>query len=232
MAKKKITVEIDREKLYELEEAVDLVIQTQKAKFIETLDISIKLGIDPTKPEQQIKSNLALPKGTGIKKKVLAIVSDKDVEAAEKAGADFAGEEYISKIAKGWLECDIVVATPDMMAKLGKIGKTLGTKGLMPNAKYGTIDKDVASAVKSFKNGKVIFKSDKYGLLNSPVGKSDFTKEDLLENITCFVKKIVSLRPSTAKGQYLKSISLSLTMGPAIKVDTISLQRSLGRVEA
>ncbi|HCB64147.1 MAG TPA: 50S ribosomal protein L1 [Fusobacteria bacterium] len=218
---------IDKSKLYGLEEAVKLAKATQRAKFTETMDISLKLGIDPTKPEQHVKGFADLPNGTGIAKKVLAIVSDKDAEAAKNAGADFVGAEYIDKISGGWMEFDVVVATPDMMARIGKIGKVLGTKGLMPNAKYGTIDKDIASAVKSFKEGRVVFKNDKYGLLNSPVGKSNFGEKELLENVVFFLKKVLSLKPSTSKGQYLRGVSLSLTMGPSVKLDPLTLQREL-----
>lgn len=218
---------IDKEKLYSLEEAVKLAKSTQRAKFTETMDVSIKLGIDATKPDQHVKGFFDLPKGSGIEKKVLAIVSDKDREAAEKAGADFVGEEFIEKISKGWLDFDVVVASPDMMAKIGKIGKVLGTKGLMPNVKYGNISKDIASAVKSFKNGRVVFKNDKYGLLNSPVGKSNFEEKDLIENLTEFIRHVISLKPSTSKGQYLRAVSLSLTMGPSVKLDPLALQREL-----
>lgn len=225
--KRDLKVEIDREKLYDLEEAVELIMKTQSAKFIETLDISMRLGVDPKKAEQQVKGTALLPNGTGIKKKILALVSSENKQIAEEAGADFAGDEYIEKIKNGWLEFDVAVAMPDMMAKIGKIGKILGTKGLMPNVKYGTIDKDIASMVKGFKNGRVIFKTDKFGLVNSPVGKSDFKKADILENIKYLVKEVVQLKPSTSKGQYLRSVALSLTMGPSIKLDPLALQRSL-----
>lgn len=210
-------------KTYSLVEAIELAQKSQRAKFIESMDMSIKLGIDSNKPEQHVKGFIDLPHGTGKVRKILAIVSAKDHEAAEKAGADYVGDEYIEKIAKGWMDFDVVVATPDMMAKIGKIGKVLGTKGLMPNVKYGTISKDIASAVKNFKSDRVIFKNDKYGLLNVSLAKSNFDHKNIYENVVHFVKEIIKMKPATSKGQYLRAISLSLTMGPSFKIDPITL---------
>lgn len=218
---------VDKNKLYSLEEAISLAVSKQRAKFVETLDISMKLGIDPTKPEQHVKGFIDLPNGTGIDRKILAIVKEDKIDSAKEAGADYAGEDFINKIKDGWLNFDVVVTSPDMMAKIGKVGKALGTKGLMPNVKFGNINKDIEESIKNFKNGRVIFKNDKYGLVNMPVGKSNFEHEKLLSNVRFLLKDIISKKPSTAKGQYLRSVSLSLTMGPSFKLDVVQLLKDL-----
>jgi large subunit ribosomal protein L1 len=214
-------------KLYSLAEAIDLVKKSQRAKFIESLDLSLKLGIDANKPEQHVKGFTDLTNDLAKKRKIVAIVSAKDHEEAEKAGADYVGEKYIDDIAKGWMDFDVVVATPDVMAKIGKIGKILGTKGLMPNAKYGTISKDIGAAIKGFKKSRIVFKNDKYGLLNSSLGKSNFDNDTLLENITHFLREILKLKPATSKGQYIRAAYISLTMGPSFKLDHMSLMKDL-----
>lgn len=214
-------------KYHNLSEAIDLALKTQRAKFKETLDVSIKLGIDATKPEQHVKGYFDMPNSIGIKKRVLALVPEDKISNAISFGADYAGEEYISKIQNGWLEFDSVVATPSMMAKIGKIGKTLGTKGIMPNVKFGTISDDLEGMIKSIKSNRVIFKNDKYGLINAPIGKSDLNHDKILENIRGLLLKMLELRPSTSKGQYIRSVSVSLTMGPSFKIDPVELTKEL-----
>lgn len=228
---KQLDVVIDSMKLYGLQEAVEIAKRTQRAKFIETLDLSVKLGIDPKRPEQQIRGSFALPHGTGRKRTVIAIVNEKEKDEAQSAGADVVGgEELIDKIQEGWLEFDVLITTPEVLPKLGRVGKILGTKGLMPTIKYGTVTKEIGKTIEEFKKGKVSFKSDKFGLLNVPMAKSNFSNKEIENNIKHFMKHLSTLRPTGAKGQFIRKVAISLTMGPGIRLDTTSLQRELSSI--
>ena len=218
---------VDREKLYTIKEAVELVEKTKTAKFIETVEVALKLGVDPRHADQQVRGTVVLPHETGKTVKILAITSGENVQKALDAGADYAGDEYIEKIAQGWLDFDIVIATPDMMPKLGKLGRVLGTKGLMPNPKSGTVTPDIASAVSEFKKGKLAFRVDKLGSIHVPVGKVNFESAKIEENLKAFLTEIVRLKPSSSKGTYLKTIAISLTMGPGIKIDPTLADKEL-----
>ena len=227
MAKKgkrynEIAQKVDRLKIYTPEEALDLVFETKSAKFLETVELAVRLGVDPRHADQQVRGTVVLPHGTGKTVKILVITSGENIQKALDAGADFAGDdEYITKIQGGWLDFDLVIATPDMMPKLGKLGKTLGTKGLMPNPKSGTVTTNVEQTVNEFKKGKVAFKVDKLGSIHLPIGKVNFDKEAVIENFKVALDQIIKLKPAASKGQYLRTIAISLTMGPGIKVDPI-----------
>lgn len=227
MAKKgkryqEIAKKVDKMKLYTPEEALELVFDTKSAKFVETVELAVKLGVDPRHADQQVRGTVVLPHGTGKTIKILVITSGDKIEEALKAGADYAGdEEYINKIQGGWLDFDLVIATPDMMPKLGKLGKLLGTKGLMPNPKSGTVTTDVAKTVDEFKKGKLAFKVDKLGSIHVPIGKVDFDKVKIQENFKTVVDQIIKLKPDASKGQYLRTVAISLTMGPGIKIDPL-----------
>lgn len=202
-------------KLYDVNEALELVAKTKTAKFVETIEVALRLGVDPRHADQQIRGTVVLPHGTGKNVKVLAITSGDNVQKALDAGADYAGaEEYIEKIQQGWFDFDVVIATPDMMPKLGKLGRVLGTKGLMPNPKSGTVTPNIAQAVSEFKKGKLAFRVDKLGSIHVPIGKADFDGVKIEENFKAFMAEIQRLKPSAAKGQYLKTVAISLTMGP------------------
>ena len=220
---------VDREKLYTITDAVELVAKTRTAKFVETVEVALRLGVDPRHADQQVRGTVVLPHGTGKTVKVLAITQGDNVQKALDAGADFAGsDEYIEKIAQGWMEFDLVIATPDMMPKLGKLGRILGTKGLMPNPKSGTVTADIASAVSEFKKGKLAFRVDKLGSIHVPVGKVDFDSAKIEENLKAFLTEIIRLKPSASKGAYLRTVAISLTMGPGIKVDPALVGKELG----
>ncbi len=210
----------DRKKIYTIDDAVAVVKEIASAKFTEAVDIAVRLGVDPRKADQAVRGTVALPHGIGKQVRVLVVAkSPKDAEA-KAAGADFAGfEEYIEKIKGGWSDVDVIVATPDVMVELGKLGKILGPRGLMPNPKSGTVTVDVATAVKEVKAGKIEFRVDKAGVVHSTIGKANFEKEKLVENIKAFLSTIVKLKPTTSKGQYVKSIYISSTMGPSVQID-------------
>ena len=217
-----ISQKVDNLKVYTPEEALDLVFETKSAKFVETVELAIRLGVDPRHADQQVRGTVVLPHGTGKTVRILAITSGENIQKALNAGADYAGDdEYITKIQGGWFEFDLVIATPDMMPKLGKLGKTLGTKGLMPNPKSGTVTTNIEQTVSEFKKGKIAFKVDKLGSIHLPIGKVDFSKEAVTENFKVALDQIIKLKPAASKGQYLRTIALSLTMGPGIKVDPI-----------
>ncbi|MHB1049515.1 MAG: 50S ribosomal protein L1 [Bacteroidota bacterium] len=211
---------IDQKKIYSIEDAVGLVKDNASAKFTESCDIAIRLGVDPKKADQAIRGTVALPHGIGKSVRVLVVAkSPKDADA-KAAGADYAGfEEYIEKIKAGWADVDVIIATPDVMVELGKLGKILGPRGLMPNPKSGTVTMDVATAVKEVKAGKIEFRVDKAGVIHSTIGKVSFDKEKLVENLKTFLNTIIKLKPATAKGQYVKSIFVSSTMGPSVQID-------------
>jgi large subunit ribosomal protein L1 len=216
----RIFEKIDRQKEYSLEEGVKLLKQTASAKFDETVEIAMRLGVDPRHADQMVRGTVALPNGTGKKIRVLALTKGDNTEKAKTAGADYVGlEEFIEKIQSGWLEFDVVVASPDVMAQVGKLGKILGTRGLMPNPKSGTVSANVATAVKEIKAGKIDFRVDKAGIIHSGVGKISFEENKLIENIRTFIMMVIRLKPTSAKGIYLKSISISSTMGPGIFLD-------------
>ncbi len=211
-------------KAYGLDEGVKILKDMAKTKFDETVDIAVRLGVDPKKADQAIRGTISLPHGTGKSVKVLVLCKPpKDKEALE-AGADFAGlEEYIKKIEEGWSDVDAVVATPDVMKDVGKLGKYLGRKGLMPNPKSGTVTFEVAAAVKQLKAGRIEFRVDRFGNIHATVGKLSFTADKLVENIKTLVDQIVRLRPNSLKGIYVHNISISSTMGPGIKLDKTAL---------
>lgn len=211
----------DRLKSYELPEAVNLVLSTAKAKFDETIELHVRLGVDPRQADQQVRGVLVLPNGTGKDKKVLVIAKGDKADAATAAGADFVGaEEMIQRIQKdNWFDFDVMITTPDMMGVVGRIGRILGPKGLMPNPKSGTVTMDVAKAVKEVKAGKVEYRLDKTAIIHCPIGKKSFGAEKLTENFTALMDAIVKAKPATAKGLYIKSVAITSTMGPGVKVN-------------
>ncbi len=216
---------IDRTILQGVEEGVKLVLGASYAKFDETFDIAMKLGVDPRHADQMIRSSVSLPHGTGKVTRVLVFAKGpKEAEALE-AGADYVGgDDLVEKIKDGWLEFDKTVATPDMMGVVGKIGRVLGPRNLMPNAKLGTVTMDVGNVVKEIKGGKVDFRVDKAGIIHAGIGKVTFGEEKLQENLLAFVQRIIQLKPSTSKGVYLKSITISSTMGPGVKLDPLAVR--------
>ena len=211
---------IDRASFYETEEAVALVKKSATAKFDETVEVHIRTGCDGRHAEQQIRGAVVLPNGTGKTVRVLVFAKGDKVAEAEAAGADYVGgEELIPKIQNdGWLDFDVVVATPDMMGVVGRLGKVLGPKGLMPNPKAGTVTMDVTKAINDIKAGKIEYRLDKTNIIPCPIGKASFTEEQLLQNLNTLLEALVKVRPSSLKGQYLKSITLATTMGPGVKV--------------
>ena len=212
---------IEKSKLYETAEATELIKKTATAKFDETVEVHIRTGCDGRHADQQIRGAVVLPNGTGKKVRVLVFAKGPKADEAEKAGADYVGaEELIPKIQKeGWCDFDVVVATPDMMGVVGRLGKVLGPKGLMPNPKAGTVTMDVTKAINDIKAGKIEYRLDKANIIHVPVGKASFTAEQLAENFGALMEAIEKARPSTLKGQYLKSISLTTTMGPGIRIN-------------
>ncbi|MCM3399681.1 50S ribosomal protein L1 [Oceanobacillus profundus] len=211
---------VDRTNLYEIKEAVALAKQTAKANFDETVEAAFRLGVDPKKADQQIRGAMVLPHGTGKTQRVLVFAKGEKAKEAEAAGADYVGEtEFIEKINKGWFEFDVIVATPDMMAEVGKLGRVLGPKGLMPNPKTGTVTFEVEKAVKDIKAGKVEYRVDKSANIHVPIGKISFEDEKLVENFVALTEQLVKVKPQAAKGTYMKNVSIASTMGPGIKVD-------------
>ena len=210
---------VDREKTYEPTEAVKLAKETAPAKFDETVDIAVRLGVDPRKADQNIRGSVVLPKGTGKKFRVLVFAKGEKEAEAKKAGAEFVGgEDLVKKIQGGWLDFDRVVATPDMMGQVGKLGKVLGPRGMMPNPKTGSVTFDVKAAIEEIQAGKVEFRVDKSGIVHATLGRVSFSVEDLAENFDALMKTLVKLKPASSKGHYVKGISLSSTMGPGVKV--------------
>ena len=215
----------DRSKVYDADEAMGIVIDTARAKFDETIELHVRLGVDPRQADQQVRGVLVLPNGTGKSKKVLVIAKGERADAAAAAGADYVGaEEMVQKIqSENWFDFDVVITTPDMMGVVGRIGKLLGPKGLMPNPKSGTVTMDVAKAIAEVKAGKVEYRLDKTAIIHCPKDKKGFGKEKLAENFTALMDAIVRAKPAAAKGQYIKSVSLSSTMGPGVKVNYAKL---------
>ena len=216
---------VDRTNLYDVEEAVSIIKKTANAKFDETIEAHIKLGVDGRHADQQVRGAVVLPHGTGKKVRVLVFAKGDKVEEAQAAGADFVGgQELVPKIQnEGWLDFDVVVATPDMMGVVGRLGRVLGPKGLMPNPKAGTVTMDVTKAVKDIKAGKIEYRLDKTNIIHVPVGKASFTEEQLADNFHTLMGAIVKAKPAAAKGQYLRSVTITSTMGPGIKLNPVKL---------
>ncbi|MBI5019920.1 MAG: 50S ribosomal protein L1 [Ignavibacteriales bacterium] len=211
---------VDLKKNYTIEEAVTKVKEAASAKFNEAVDIAIRLGVDPKKADQAIRGTVALPHGIGKAVRVLAIAKPPKDEEAKAAGADHVGyQDYLQKIQAGWADVDVIIATPDVMGDLGKLGKVLGPRGLMPNPKSGTVTLDIGKAVKEVKAGKIEFRVDKAGIIHVTIGKVNFETQNLVENINAFLATVIRLKPASAKGQYVKSIALSSTMGPGVHID-------------
>jgi large subunit ribosomal protein L1 len=219
---------IDPAKRYTFQEAVQLAADTSYVKFDQTLDIAVRLGVDPRHADQMVRGTVVLPNGLGKTVRVLVFAKGEKVKEALEAGADYAGgDELTEKIREGWLDFDKTVATPDMMGSVGKIGKVLGPRGLMPNAKLGTVTFDLARVIKEIKAGKVDFRVEKTGIVHAPMGKVSFGEEKLLQNISAFIDTLVRIKPSAAKGTYMKGIAISTTMGPGIQVDPLAIKAIL-----
>jgi large subunit ribosomal protein L1 len=211
---------VDRMREYPIPDAVVLVKGSSYAKFDETVDVAVNLGVDPRHADQVVRGTVVLPHGTGKSVRVLVITQGDRVRDAEAAGADFVGIEYIQKIKEGWLECDVIVATPDVMGQLGALGKVLGPRGLMPNPKAGTVTMDVTKAVREIKAGKIEFRVDKTGNVHAPVGKVSFSAPQLADNVQAFMDTIARAKPAAAKGTYIRSATISSTMGPGVRLET------------
>ena len=211
---------VDRTREHPIGDAVKMVKQAAFAKFNETVDVAVRLGVDPRHADQVVRGTVVLPHGTGKSVRVLVITQGEKVKDAEAAGADFAGIEYVQKLKDGWLECDVIVATPDVMGQLGQLGRILGPRGLMPNPKAGTVTMDVGKAVREIKAGKIEFRVDKTGNVHAPIGKINFSEQQLAENLQAFMDTIVRAKPSAAKGQYIRSATVSSTMGPGVRLET------------
>jgi large subunit ribosomal protein L1 len=215
---------VDRLKAYPIAEAIDLAKKTNFTKFDATLEVAFRLGVDPKKADQQIRGAVVLPNGTGKTQRVLVFAKGEKVKEAEAAGADYVGDaEYINKIQQGWFDFDVIVATPDMMGEVGKLGRVLGPKGLMPNPKTGTVTFDVTRAINEIKAGKVEYRVDKSGNIHVPIGKASFENEKLVENFNTIFETMLKVKPSAAKGTYMKNVTVASTMGPGVKVDPSSV---------
>lgn len=211
---------VDRKRTYGIPDAVALVKSCATAKFDETVEAAVRLGIDPRHADQAVRGTVVLPHGTGKSVRVLVITQGDRIQEALAAGADFAGGEYLQKLKDGWLDCDVIVATPDLMGQLGQLGRILGPRGLMPNPKAGTVTTDVTKAVREIKAGKIEFRADKTGNVHAPIGKASFSAAQLAENLQAFLDTIVRVKPSAAKGTYLQTATVSSTMGPGVRLDT------------
>lgn len=223
--RKLVDGKVAADKLYLLEEAMALVKEVNTAKFDASVDVHIRLGVDPRKADQALRGTVSLPHGTGKTKSVLALVTPDKVDEAKAAGADYAGlEEFIQKIQDGWTDVDVIVAMPTVMAQLGRVGRILGPRGLMPNPKTGTVTMDVGNAVRDVKGGKISFRVDKFGIIHSTVGRVSFSSGNLLDNANELIQTLVRMKPSTAKGTYIKSVTVASTMSPGIKVDPRSIK--------
>jgi large subunit ribosomal protein L1 len=219
-------VAVDR--AYSIEEAIPLVQKVKYAKFDETVELTLRLGVDPKHADQMVRGTVVLPHGLGRTKRVLAIAGGEKQKEAQEAGADFVGgEELVERIMGGWTDYDAVVATPDMMRAVGRLGKVLGPRGLMPNPKTGTVSTDIGKAIREIKAGKVEFRVDKTGIIHAPVGKTSFASNSLVTNAQALVDSIVKAKPSAAKGKYLKSITVSSSMGPGIRIDTTHIETAV-----
>ena len=215
---------LTREKEYSLEEAVELLTTFNTPKFDESVELAINLGVDPKHADQSVRGMVALPNGIGKDVKVLVFAKDNLAEDAEKAGADFVGaDDMVEKVKSGWTNIDVVIAAPDMMAEVGKLGKILGPRGLMPNPRTGTVTTDIAKAVTEMKAGKIEFRVEKNGIIHNSIGKISFPKENIVENAKVFIEAILKAKPQSAKGTYMKKITITTTMGPGIKLDKTSI---------
>jgi large subunit ribosomal protein L1 len=223
---RKIALEkIEVEKAYKLNEAAVLVKEITKAKFDSSVDLDVRLGVDPRKANQMVRGVVTLPHGTGKQVRVLVLCTPEKVEEAKEAGADYVGlDDFVEKIEKGWTDIDVIITMPSVMGKIGKLGRVLGPRGLMPNPKSGTVTMEVGKAVKEVKMGKIDFKVDKFGIIHSSIGKSSFNPEQIADNAKEFIQTIVKLKPSSAKGTYIKSIYMSSTMSPGIKIDAKAIE--------
>lgn len=222
--KKEALAKYDKTKIHTLAEAVEVVKKITNVKFDASLDIDVRLGVDPRKANQMVRGSVTLPHGTGRTKRVLVICTPDKEDEARQSGADYYGlDEYIEKIKQGWTDVDVIITQPNVMPKLGPLGKILGPRGLMPNPKTGTVTMDITRAVQDVKAGKIDFKVDKFGIIHSSVGRVSFTKEKLMENAQELVQTIIKLKPAAAKGTYVKSIYLSSTMSPSVQVDVKSI---------
>jgi large subunit ribosomal protein L1 len=216
---KELQTKINKDKEYTLQEAIALLKESSKVKFVESLDCAMRLGVDPRQADQMLRGTVSLPHGSGKTVSVLVIAKGAKAQEALDAGADFAGfDEYLEKLKGGWTDVDVIISTPDSMSELGKLGKILGPKGLMPNPKSGTVTQDVAQAVKEIKAGKIEFRVDKTGIVHTSVGKLNFEADKLVDNAKAFISTIIKMKPASAKGQYVKSLFLSSTMGPGVKI--------------
>lgn len=216
--------QIDSAKAYSVQDAVDLAKKTSTVNFDATVEVAFRLGIDTRKNDQQIRGAVVLPNGTGKTQRVLVFAKGEKLKEAEAAGADYVGDaDYIAKIQQGWFDFDVIVATPDMMGEVGKIGRVLGPKGLMPNPRTGTVTFDVAKAIEEIKAGKVEYRADKAGIIHAPIGKVSFDNEKLVENFLTVFEVVQKAKPASAKGTYMKSVNLTTTMGPAVKIDAPSV---------
>lgn len=216
---------VDRTKAYPIAEAIELVKKTSYAKFDATLEVAFRLGADPKKADQQIRGAVVLPNGTGKTQRVLVFAKGEKIKEAEAAGADYVGDaEYINKIQQGWFEFDVIVATPDMMGEVGKLGRVLGPKGLMPNPKTGTVTFDVTKAINEIKAGKVEYRLDKSGNIHVPIGKSSFEDGKLVENFNTIFETLLKVKPASSKGTFMRNVTVTSTMGPGVKVDPSSVK--------
>lgn len=221
----KANEKVDSNKLYTLQEAMTLVKQVNTTKFDASVDVHMRLGIDPRKADQALRGTVTLPNGTGKTKTVLVLCTPDKEEEAKAAGADYVGlDEFIQKISGGWTDVDVIIATPNVMAKVGRIGRTLGPRGLMPNPKTGTVTPNVGKAVTDVKGGKIAYRADKFGIVHNSIGRVSFTPENLAENAEELISTLIKLKPSTAKGIYVKSITIASTMSPGIKIDIKSIK--------
>lgn len=226
--RKQALEKLDRNQQYKLDEAAKLVKEINTAGFDASVDIDVRLGVDPRKPNQMVRGIVTLPHGTGKTKKVLALCSADKEEEAKAAGADYAGlDEYIGKIKEGWVDFDVVITMPSVMPKVGPLGKVLGPRGLMPNPKSGTVTNDIGQAIEEIKKGKIDFKVDKYGIIHTSIGKVSFEAEKIKENAREFLNTIKKLKPTSSKGTYIKSITLSSTMSPGVRIDPSDLRKAV-----
>jgi len=219
---------VGAEKLGDLADAVSRLKKAATAKFDETVEVSMRLGVDPRHAEQQVRGTVVLPHGTGKTVRVLVLTKGDKEREAKDAGADFAGsDEWIKKLNEGWMDVDVIVATPDMMGEVGKLGRILGPRGLMPNPRSGTVTMDVARAVREVKAGKIEYRVDKAGNLHAPIGKASFGSDQLVQNVEAFLREVLRMKPAASKGQYLRSVTLSSTMGPPVRLDPVAIQSGL-----
>jgi large subunit ribosomal protein L1 len=227
LTKKRKAVEgkVDPDKLYPLTEAMSLVKEVNTTKFNASVDVHVRLGVDPRKADQALRGTVSLPHGTGKTKRVLVFCTPDRADEAKAAGADYVGlEDYIQKVSEGWMDIDVIIATPNVMAQLGKVARVLGPRGLMPNPKTGTVTTDIANAVSEVKKGKIAFRVDKFGIIHASIGRVSFTPEQLTENAHELVSTLVKMKPSSSKGIYMKSVSVASTMSPGISVDPKSIK--------